>query len=103
MAPGANFGEQCAVFEPVHGTAPKYAGTNRANPLALVLSAVMMLRHLGEHDAAVRLERAVAELVLEGVAVTFDLKASRDDPTAVGTSQVADALAAKLAVPVASR
>jgi isocitrate dehydrogenase (NAD+) len=96
IAPGANFGRRVAVFEPVHGSAPKYAGLNKANPIAQILSGVMMLHHIGEHDAGVRLERAVAELIREGKSVTYDMKPDREDPTAVGTSDVADALIAKL-------
>jgi len=96
VAPGANYGETVAVFEPTHGSAPKYAGQNKVNPIAHLLSGVMMLRYLEEDDAAVRLENAIAELIREGKSVTYDMKPSRDDPTAVGTSQVADALIEKL-------
>jgi len=96
VAPGANFGKQVAVFEPTHGSAPKYAGLNKVNPIAQLLSGMLMLHHLGEHDAADRLERAIAELIREGKSVTYDMKPERDDPTAVGTSDVADALIAKL-------
>jgi isocitrate dehydrogenase (NAD+) len=96
VAPGANFGERVAVFEPTHGSAPKYAGQNKANPIAQMLSGMLMLHHIGENDAGVRLERAIAELIREGKDVTYDMKPTRDDPTAVGTSQVADALVAKL-------
>ncbi len=96
VAPGANFGLHAAVFEPTHGSAPKYAGQNKVNPIAQILSGMLMLHHLGEHDAAGRLERAIAELIREGKSVTYDMKPQRDDPTAVGTSQVADALIAKL-------
>jgi len=97
IAPGANIGEEIAVFEPTHGSAPKYAGQNKVNPTATILSAVMMLRHLGEVSAADRLERAVAEVIREGDRVTYDLKPDRDDPTAVGTSEMAQAIAEKLA------
>jgi isocitrate dehydrogenase (NAD+) len=96
VAPGANFGEGVAVFEPTHGSAPKYAGQNKANPIAQMLSGVLMLHHIGETDAAVGLERAIADLISEGKSVTYDMKPRRDDPTAVGTSDVADALIAKL-------
>jgi len=96
VAPGANIGTDCAVFEPTHGSAPKYAGQNKVNPTATVLSAVMMLRHIGETDAGDRLEKAVAAVIAEGKDVTYDLKATRDDPTAVGTSEMADAIVAKL-------
>ncbi len=97
VAPGANFGRDVAVFEPTHGSAPKYAGRNRVNPIAQLLSGVLMLRHLEEADAADRLESAIAELIREGRSLTYDMKPSRDDPTAVGTSEVADALIEKLA------
>jgi isocitrate dehydrogenase (NAD+) len=96
VAPGANFGARVAVFEPTHGSAPKYAGLNKANPMAQMLSGMLMLHHIGEHDAGVRLERAIAELIREGTSVTYDMKSSRGDPTAVGTSDVADAVIAKL-------
>jgi isocitrate dehydrogenase (NAD+) len=96
MAPGANFGESVAIFEPTHGSAPKYAGQNKANPMAQMLSGVLMLRHLREQTAAQKLERAIAEVIAEGKSVTYDMKPSRDDPTAVGTSQVADAIIEKL-------
>jgi isocitrate dehydrogenase (NAD+) len=96
IAPGANIGDRCAVFEATHGTAPKYAGRNMANPMAMMLSGVMMLRHLGEADAADRLEHAIAGVIAEGRSVTFDMKPSRDDPTAVGTSEVADAVIERL-------
>jgi len=96
MAPGANFGEGIAIFEPTHGSAPKYTGQNKVNPMAQMLSGMMMLRHLGEGDAADRLERAIAELIAEGESLTYDMKPTRDDPTAVGTSEVADALVEKL-------
>jgi isocitrate dehydrogenase (NAD+) len=96
MAPGANVGDSAAVFEAVHGSAPRHAGRNRANPFALMLSGVMLLRHAGEEDAAGRLERAIAGVIEEGESLTYDLKPTRDDPTAAGTSQVADAVIAKL-------
>jgi isocitrate dehydrogenase (NAD+) len=96
VAPGANFGREVAVFEPTHGSAPKYAGKNKVNPIAQLLSGMLMLRHLGELDAADRLEQAIAELIREGKSVTYDMKPERDDPTAVGTSDVADALIQKL-------
>ena len=96
MAPGANFGEQAAIFEPTHGSAPKYAGQNRVNPVAMMLSAMLMLRHLDEVEAADRLESAVADVIREGVSVTYDMKPTRDDPTAVGTSEVADAIIDKM-------
>ncbi len=96
LAPGANIGEGIAVFEPTHGSAPKYKGMNRVNPLAMILSGVMMLRYLGESDAAQRVERAVAEVIEEGKSVTYDMKPSPEDPTAVGTREVADAIIARM-------
>ena len=101
MAPGGNFGEEAAIFEPTHGSAPKYAGQNKANPMAQMLSGVMMLRHLDEHEAADRLESAIAGVIREGKSVTYDMKPTRDDPTAVGTSEVADAIIEQLGVRVA--
>jgi len=85
-----------AVFEPTHGSAPKYAGLNKINPMAMMLSGVLMLRHLGEDEAAVRLEAAIATVIAEGKSVTWDMKPSRTDPTAVGTSDVADAVLAAM-------
>jgi len=96
VAPGANIGPDAAVFEAVHGSAPKYKGLNKVNPTALILSGVLMLRHLGETEAADRLERAVAEVIAEGKQVTYDLKPHRDDPTAVGTREMAEAICEKL-------
>jgi isocitrate dehydrogenase (NAD+) len=96
VAPGANFGAGAAVFEPTHGSAPKYAGQNRVNPIAMMLSGVMMLHHLEEASAAGRLEAAIAGVIEEGRSVTYDMKPSPDDPTAVGTSHVADAIIEKL-------
>ncbi len=93
VAPGGNFGEEgVAVFEPTHGSAPKYAGQNKMNPSATILSGMLMLRHLGERDAADRLERAFAAVVAEGKDVTYDMKPNPADPTAVGTSEFADAI-----------
>jgi isocitrate dehydrogenase (NAD+) len=96
VAPGANIGTEAAVFEPVHGSAPKYAGQNKADPTAMMLSAVMMLQHLGEMDAAKRMDDAIAAVIAEGKDVTYDLKPYADDPTAVGTSQMADAIIRRL-------
>ncbi|MDQ2904159.1 MAG: isocitrate/isopropylmalate dehydrogenase family protein [Ktedonobacteraceae bacterium] len=96
VAPGANIGSQYAVFEPVHGSAPKYAGQNKVNPMAMMFSGVLMLRHLGEKDAANRLEKAISQVIAEGKSVTYDLKPRPDDPTSVGTSQVADAVIEKM-------
>ena len=93
VAPGANIGEHgVAVFEAIHGSAPKYAGQNKVNPMALMLAGVLMLKHISERDAADRLERAIAAVVAEGKDVTYDLKPERDDPTAVGTREFADAV-----------
>jgi isocitrate dehydrogenase (NAD+) len=100
LAPGANFGEGIAIFEPTHGSAPKYAGQNKVNPMAQMLSGVMMLRQLEEREAADNLEQAIASVIREGESVTYDMKPTRDDPTAVGTSQVADAIIEKLVVRV---
>jgi isocitrate dehydrogenase (NAD+) len=100
LAPGANFGDDAAVFEPTHGSAPKYAGQNKVNPMAQLLSGVLMLRHLDEREAADSLEQAIAEVIAEGRSVTYDMKPARDDPTAVGTSEVADAVIEKLGVRV---
>ena len=100
LAPGANFGEGIAIFEPTHGSAPKYAGLNKVNPMAQLLSGMLMLRYLEEPEAAERLEQAIAEVIREGRSVTYDMKPRRDDPTAVGTSEVADAIVEKLGVRV---
>jgi isocitrate dehydrogenase (NAD+) len=96
LAPGANIGEGTALFEPTHGSAPKYTGQNKVNPMAMMLSGVLMLRHLGEETAAERLERAIAGVIEEGKSVTYDMKPRRDDPAAVGTAQVADAVIERL-------
>jgi isocitrate dehydrogenase (NAD+) len=96
VAPGGNIGDDAAVFEPTHGSAPKYAGQNRVNPMAMMLSGVLMLRHLEEMEAGDRLEKAIADVIAEGKSVTYDMKPHRDDPSAVGTSEVADAIIAKM-------
>jgi isocitrate dehydrogenase (NAD+) len=96
VAPGANIGDDVAVFEATHGSAPKYTGMNKVNPMAMMFSGVLMLRHLNEDDAASRLEAALAAVIEEGKSVTYDMKPTRDDPTAVGTSDVADAVIDKL-------
>jgi isocitrate dehydrogenase (NAD+) len=96
VAPGANIGDTAAVFEATHGSAPKYRGMNKVNPMAMMLSGVLMLKHLEERDAADRLEGAIAAVIEEGTDVTYDMKPSRDDPSAVGTSDVADAVIRKL-------
>lgn len=96
LAPGCNLGDDCALFESVHGTAPRLAGSGRANPMAAMLSGAMMLRHLGEADAAGRLVAAVADLVAEGRTVTYDLRPGRDPVGAARTGEVAEAVAARL-------
>jgi len=96
VAPGANLGDENAVFEATHGSAPKYKGKNKVNPTALILSGVLMLHHLKETDAANRLEKAVAAVIAEGKDVTYDLKPNRDDPSAVGTQEMAEAICNKL-------
>jgi isocitrate dehydrogenase (NAD+) len=96
LAPGANLGEDTALFEPVHGSAPKYKGLNKVNPLAMILSGVMMLKHIGETGRAERLEKAVAAVIEEGRYVTYDMKPTPDDPTAATTSMVADAIIGRL-------
>jgi isocitrate dehydrogenase (NAD+) len=90
VAPGANIGEKAAVFEPVHGSAPKYAGLNKANPTALILSGALMLRHLGETDAAIAVEEAVRSVIAEGTTVTYDLGGT------AGTSEFGEAVAARV-------
>ena len=96
VAPGGNIGESMALFEPTHGSAPKYKGQNKVNPTAMMLSAVLMLNHIGENKRASLLESAIAENISEGKYVTYDLKPDRDDPGAVGTSQFADAVVDKI-------
>ncbi|MFH1208493.1 MAG: isocitrate/isopropylmalate dehydrogenase family protein [Candidatus Omnitrophota bacterium] len=96
VAPGANIGTAGALFEATHGSAPKYKGLNKVNPVALILSGVLMLRHLGETQAADRLEKAVADVIREGKNVTYDLKEDRNDPTAVGTREMGQAIIKKL-------
>jgi isocitrate dehydrogenase (NAD+) len=96
LTPGANIGKGAAIFEPTHGSAPKYAGQDRVNPMAMMLSGVLMLRHIGEPGAADRLEKAIAAVIAEGKSVTYDMKPRRDDPAAVGTARVADAVVEKL-------
>jgi isocitrate dehydrogenase (NAD+) len=96
VAPGANIGDKGAIFEATHGSAPKYAGQNKVNPVALILSGALMLQHMGKNSEAQRLEKAVADVIAEGKSVTYDLKADRNDPTAVGTREMADAIIRKL-------
>ncbi len=97
VAPGANIGVDTALFEATHGSAPKYKNQNKVNPTALILSGLLMLQYLKEDKAAARLEKAVSEVIAEGKDVTYDMKPDRNDPTAVGTSQMADAMIAKMA------
>jgi len=96
VAPGGNIGEELALFEPTHGSAPKYKGMDKVNPTAQLLSAVLMLRHIGEEKCADLLEAAIAQVIAEGRNVTYDMKPTPDDPTAVGTSQMADAIIEKI-------
>lgn len=96
VAPGANIGDEIALFEPTHGSAPKYKGQNKVNPTALILSGMLMLRYLKETEAADRLEKAVSAVIAEGKDVTYDMKPDRTDPTAVGTSEMADAIIRKM-------
>jgi isocitrate dehydrogenase (NAD+) len=95
VAPGANIGEGIAVFEPTHGSAPKYTGLNKVNPSATLLSAIMMLRHIGEDKIALKIENAWKEVIKEGKDVTYDLKSDRNDPSAVGTIEMIDAIIKK--------
>jgi isocitrate dehydrogenase (NAD+) len=97
VAPGANIGTEAAVFEPVHGSAPKYAGLDKANPTAMILSGALMLRHLGDPEVATRLETAVREIIAEGTATTYDLGGS------TGTRGFADAVVERLAATPAAR
>jgi isocitrate dehydrogenase (NAD+) len=99
VAPGANIGDKIAIFEATHGSAPKYKGQNKVNPTALILSGVMMLRHIGKTNEADKLENAVAAVIAEGKNVTYDMKEDRNDPTAVGTSEMADAIIEKINPP----
>jgi isocitrate dehydrogenase (NAD+) len=103
VAPGANIGDVAALFEPIHGSAPKYAGLNKVNPMAMMFSGVLMLRYMNEIEAADRMEGALAAVIREGKSVTYDMKADRNDPTAVGTAQVADAVIAKMQEMAASK
>lgn len=96
VAPGANIGEEIALFEPTHGSAPKYKGENKVNPTAMMLSAVLMLRHIGESSRADILESAIAKNIEEGKFVTYDMKPAEDESGAVGTSDVADAVVRKI-------
>ncbi|MBU1260691.1 MAG: isocitrate/isopropylmalate dehydrogenase family protein [Planctomycetes bacterium] len=98
VAPGANIGDKGAIFEATHGSAPKYTGQNKVNPCALILSGVLLLQHLGKMAEAKKLENAVAAIIAQGKDVTYDMKADRNDPTAVGTSQMADAIIKKIKI-----
>ncbi len=98
VAPGANIGDEAAVFEATHGSAPKYKGQNKVNPTAMILSGKLMLEHIGEYEAARELERAVAAVIEAGDAVTYDMKPSRNDPTAVGTAEYATAIIEEMKV-----
>ncbi|MDD5291967.1 MAG: isocitrate/isopropylmalate dehydrogenase family protein [Candidatus Omnitrophica bacterium] len=92
IAPGANIGKDCALFEPVHGAAPKYTGQNKVNPTATIQSGILMLRYLKEDKAADKLENALKEVIKEGKTVTYDLKKDRNDPSAAGTQEMAEAI-----------
>lgn len=96
VAPGGNIGKDAAVFEPIHGSAPAHAGKGVANPVAMLLSGALMLRHLEERDAAERVEGAVATVIGEGKSVTYDLRADRDQSKATSTTAMADAIVAAL-------
>ncbi len=96
VAPGANIGDEIALFEPTHGSAPKYKGMNKVNPIALILSGMLMLKYIGEKEAAAKLEQAVATVIKQGKSVTYDMKADRNDPSAVGTKETADAIIAEM-------
>jgi len=96
LAPGANIGDEYAVFEPTHGSAPKYKGLNKVNPFAIILSAVMMLKYLGEKAAADKIEKAVEEIIRDGKFVTYDMKSPDDPNPPVGTQEVAEALVEKI-------
>ncbi|MCG9479762.1 MAG: isocitrate/isopropylmalate dehydrogenase family protein [Actinomycetia bacterium] len=96
VAPGGNIGDEIALFEPTHGSAPKYKGQNKVNPTAMMLSGVLMLKHIGEPEYAQLLDSAIAANIAEGKYVTYDFKADRNDPSAVGTSEYADAIVEKI-------
>ncbi|MFH1288934.1 MAG: isocitrate/isopropylmalate dehydrogenase family protein [bacterium] len=96
IAPGANFGDDMVLFEPVHGSAPKYKGLNKSNPTAIILSSVLMLQYIGEKEAADKLEIAVSEVIKEGKKVTYDFKERLDDPNIVGSKEMADAIIGKM-------
>jgi isocitrate dehydrogenase (NAD+) len=95
VAPGGNYGDGLAVFEAIHGSAPKYAGQNKVNPTALILSGALMLKYLGEPEAAIRVQKAVEAVIAEGKYVTYDLAPA--GASSVGTQEMADAIASKVA------
>lgn len=96
LAPGANIGDRFAVFEPAHGSAPKYKGLNRMNPLAMMLSGAMMLRHLGEKKEAGMLQKAIASVIEEGEVLTYDMLPAPEESRAATTTGVAEAVISKL-------
>jgi len=96
VAPGGNIGKDAAVFEPIHGSAPSHAGKNEANPVAMILSGTLMLRHLGETGAAESVEHAVEKVISEGKSVTYDLREDRDPSKAASTTEMAEAIIAAL-------
>lgn len=96
VAGGANIGDGIALFEATHGSAPKYKGKNHVNPCAMIFSAVLLLDYLKEEKAAKLLERATAEIIAEGKSVTYDFKSDRNDPSIVGTKEMADAIIARI-------
>ncbi len=96
VAPSANIGDNAAVFEAIHGSAPSHAGRNEANPTAMILSGVMLLRHLGEQDAAKAVDMAVASVIRAGDRVTYDLRPDRNRERAAGTTDMADAVIAEM-------
>jgi isocitrate dehydrogenase (NAD+) len=98
LAPGANIGDEYALFEPTHGSAPKYKGLNKVNPIAMILSGMMMLHHLGEEEAAHRLQNAISVVIMEGSNITYDLLPRERQHQAVSTSKVADAIIDKLSI-----
>jgi len=98
LAPGANIGDNCALFEATHGSAPKYKGKDRVNPCAMILSAVLMLDYLGEKQAAQILDQAVAQVIKDGKKVTYDFKDDRSDPTIVGTKEMTDAIIERIKI-----
>ncbi len=96
LAPGGNIGKDIAVFEPVHGSAPKYAGKNKVNPVATILSGALMLKYMGKTQEAQKVQRAVKEVIQEAKSLTYDLKTDRNDPAIVGTKEMGQAIAEKI-------